>query len=431
MGVRHPWRLRLWTPVLVAVLLVSAAHAESPKQLWVLQEPDEIVEYNVATFVARRTLRVPRRLLEHPEYLWINAKGQMAFLPPKGVQWLSGEMASAGDRIWFWDGHQATESTREDTKTRGSTAGKPTVTETARQWFLSVGGESLFWFENRVEKVMDTSDLERSVRSASRVWRTDLGGDGAETIMRLSSPEWCRCETGVCSETCPEWYFWVPDGVVGDFFLVTRFTPGQLQSTYHESLLYERAGRTWQEKKLPQPIEKPLTGSEGGEVLVAAVPDRGCCGWDNESSDQMLLLRNGKVSVLYDESGRYDNRNYDVSFSVADARLAPGNALLAYTIVSTARTGSEIRLSSEGKENAEELTRVRKGIAELPAVEVVQLGIQPQSATRIRHAALVGWVSDHEILVAQDGRLAVYDIHGSKRKDTTIRVRSSADAFLR
>ena len=360
--------------MLVAAFLASAAHAQSPKQLWVLQEPDEIVEYDVTTFAARRTLKVPRRLVEHPEYLSINAKGQMVFLPPKGVQWASGEMASAGDRVWFWDGHQAKEWKLEGAKTRGGSAGKPTVTETALQWFLSAGGESLFWFENRFEKVTDEPGVERSVRSTSRVWRTDLAGGRPETIASLSSPGWCQCATGACSETCPEWYFWAPDGVVGDFFLVTRFTPGQLGSTYHESLLYQRSGRTWQAKKLPQPIERPLTASEKGEVLVAAVPDGGCCGWENESNDQMLLLRNGKVSVLYDEFDRYDNRNYDVSFYTADARLAAGNAMLAYTVVSTARTGGEIRLSSDGKENAEELARVRKAIAELPAVEVIQPG---------------------------------------------------------
>ena len=162
-----------------------------------------------------------------------------------------------------------------------------------------------------------------------------------------------------------------------------------------------------------------------------AVPDAGCCGWENDSSDQMLLLRNGKVSVLYDEFDRYGNRNTDVSFYTADARLAAGNALLAYTVVSTARTTSEIRLSPEGKENPEELARVRRAIAELPAVEIMQPGRKPRPATVIRQAALVGWVSDCEILVAQDGRLAVYDTRGNKRKDTTIRVRSAADAFLR
>ena len=259
----------------------------------------------------------------------------------------------------------------------GGSAGKPTVTETALQWFLSAGGESLFWFENRFEKVTEESGSERSVRSTARVWRTDLAGGRPETIASLSSPGWCECATGACSETCPEWYFWAPDGVVGDFFLVTRVTPGQLGSTYHESLLYQRSGQAWQVKKLPQPIERPLTASEKGEVLVAAVPDGGCCAWENESSDRTLLLQNGKVSVLYDEFDRYDNRNYDVSFSTADARLGAGNAMLAYTVVSTARADGEIRLSSDGKENAEELARVRKAIAELPAVEVVQLGTGP------------------------------------------------------
>ena len=164
---------------------------------------------------------------------------------------------------------------------------------------------------------------------------------------------------------------------------------------------------------------------------MAAVPDAGCCGWENESSDQTLLLRNGKVSVIYDEFDRYGNPNTDVSFYTADARLAAGNGLLAYTLVSTARTAGEIRPSSGGKENAEELARVRRAMAGLPAVEVMQPGRKPRPTTVIRHAELVGWVSDLKILVAQDGRLAVYDTRGNKRKDTMIRVRSAADAFLR
>ena len=120
-----------------------------------------------------------------------------------------------------------------------------------------------------------------------------------------------------------------------------------------------------------------------------------------------------------------------MSFSIADARLAAGNARLAYTVVSTAQSGSEIRLSSEGKENAGELARLHQALAELPAVEVVQLGSPARPATIIRNARLVGWVSERAILVAQEGRLAVYDIDGSKRKATPIRVRSAADAFLR
>jgi hypothetical protein len=424
-------RFQLWTQVLGFVVLVSAARAQSPKQLWVLQEPDQIVECDISSFTVRRTMTVPRRLVEHPEYLSINAKVQMVFLPPKGAQWAGGEMASTGDRMWFWDGHQARERKLEAAKSGGGYAGKPTVTETALEWYLSAGGESLFYFENKFEKVSDESGVERSQRFSSEVTRTDLAGSQPETIAKLSSTGWCECATGVCSETCPEWEFWAPDGVVGDFFLLTRVTPGQLESTYHESLLYQRSGRTWQAKKLPQPIQRPLTASEKGEILVAAVPDGGCCGWENEGNDQMQLLQNGKASVLYDEFDRYQNRNYDVSFYTADASFAAGSVMLAYTVVSTAPIGSPIRLSSDGKANTEEWERVRKAIGGLPSVEVLQLGTPPRSAAVIPHAELVGWLNDRELLVAQDGRLTVYDIHGSKPKKTTIRIRNAADAFLR
>lgn len=430
MEVRYPRRWRFWAQVLVVALLVSAARAQLPKQLWVLQEPDQIIGYDVAGFVPQHTLRIPfRLLLEHPEYLSINAMGQMLFLLPRGLQFFGPGGIAVADRTWFWDGHQTRELNVEGTKIRGRNGGRPTVKETAPQYFLTAGGDSLVWFENKFEKVLDESGLERSVRSAWRVWRTDLAGQRPEMIASLTSPAWCQCDTGTCSETCPEWYFGAPHGVVGDFFLVTRFTPGQLGSTYHESLLYQLSGRTWRAKELPQPIMQPLTASEKGEVLVALAPDTGCCGW--ASSNQMLLVRNGKVSVLYDEFGRYGYRSYDVSFYVPDARLAAGNAMLAYTIASTARTGDEIPLSPNGKENAEELARVRKTIAELPAVEIVQLEAQPRQATLIRHAALVGWMGDQEILVAQDGHLAVYDIRGRKLRDIPIRVRSAADAFLR
>jgi len=425
--------IKFCTPILVLALLLSAVHAQSTKRLWVLQEPNEIVEYDVAFFTAKRTIKGPPRLVEAPEYLSINNRGLMLFLPPHGVHRGGGELASIGRRIWLWDGRQGKEWSLEGRETRGGRAGRPTLIETIPKCFLSVGSKHLYWFENRFETVMDEEERgrERSMRSSWRVWRTDFCGSRPEAITNVPLSGWCQCLTGVCSESCPKWEFWAPDNIVGDFFLVTRFTPGQLESTYHESFLYQRSASTWQAKRLPRPIENPLTASEKGEILVAAVPDGGCCGWDNMGSDQMLLLQSGKVFVLFDEFKRYDNRNYDVSFYISNARLSPNNAAIAYTITSSARTGDEIRLSSDGKENAEELARVRRTIGELPAVEVVWLGNKGQPKTILRHASLVGWLSEHEIIVAQGGRLMVFDIHSQKRRETTIRVRSAGDAFLR
>jgi hypothetical protein len=422
--------MRLWIQLLIAFFLVSTGHAQTPKHLWVLQGPDGIAEYDLASFAARRTIKVPRRVPEKPEYLSINSKGEMLFQAPSDMEWAGGEMASAGHRVWFWDGKQAREWALGVTRTGGRRESRPLITETRTQCFLSAGGERFFWLENRFEKATDESGLELSVVTTSRVWQSDLFGNRAEEISSLSFPR-CQCKTGACSETCPEMIFWAPAGVVSDFFLLTSFTPGQIGSTFHETLLYQRTGKKWLAKKLARPVERPLDGSDRGEILVAAVPDAGCCGWENDSRDQMLLLRKGRGSVLYDEFERYQNSDYDVSFYTADARLSPGKGRVAYTIVSTARAGSEIRLSSGGKENREKLARVRKGIGETPLVEIVPWEGKPQPEAVIHRASLVGWLSEGEILIAKDGRLLIYDIRRKEETAIKIQVRSAADAFLR
>lgn len=129
--------IRFCTAALMVTLLVAAAHAQSAKHLWALQAPNEIVEYDVASFTAKRTIKVPTRLFEAPEYLSIHGKGLMLFHPPHGMHWTSGEMATAGHRVWFWDGYQAKEWDLESAKTRGSSAGKSTLRETMPQCFLS------------------------------------------------------------------------------------------------------------------------------------------------------------------------------------------------------------------------------------------------------------------------------------------------------
>ena len=51
---------------------------------------------------------------EHPEYLRINARGQMLFTGEPGVEFASGELASTAKRVWVWDGREAHEFPRED-----------------------------------------------------------------------------------------------------------------------------------------------------------------------------------------------------------------------------------------------------------------------------------------------------------------------------
>jgi hypothetical protein len=218
---------------------------------------------------------------------------------------------------------------------------------------------------------------------------------------------------------------------VGDFFLLTSGVPGQLGSTTLDTRLYLRSGAAWNPRTLPQPIEQPLAASPTATMLVAAVPDGGCCGWENEGNDQLLLWRDGKQTVVYDERLRYDNADYDVSFYPADARLSPGLGALAFTLASTARPGAEIRLTVDGKPNDAELARVRKAIAELPAVDVEFFHGTAAKRATIPRAELVGWLDDERLLVARDGRLIVCRIDGTLLQQTGIRVRTAADAFLR
>jgi hypothetical protein len=418
--------------VLAPTVLVSGTPEQTTKALWVVQPPDQIILYNPATFVPRRTIKAPARVVQYPEYLAISGNGQMLFRPPRSGEWPDRVPSSPGHSAWFWDGHKATEWQMQRASTKGGSAGKDTVAVTQIDWFLSASGQSLFSLENEFEKIVGKEEgLERSVRSSARAKQTDLVRGRTRTVATFPSSGWCECGTGTCYESCPEWEAWAPDGVVSDFLLLTQVTPGQIGSTYHQSVVCERQRNMWQIKKLSQPILYPLTYSKKGKMLVATEPDGGCCGWENESSDRLLLLRDSKFSVLYDEWIRYDNRNYDVSFYVRDARFAPDNNTLAYTLVSTARPATEIRVSSEGKENVEELARIRKAITQLPAVEVMLSGVKPRLITMIPHAELVGWLNNREILVAQDGRLVVYNSRGVMQRVTPISVRTAADGFAR
>ena len=56
---------------------------------------------------------------------------------------------------------------------------------------------------------------------------------------------------------------------------------------------------------------------------------------------------------------------------------------------------------------------------------------RPQPIFHVPFHVLVRWVSYREILVPDDGRLAVDDIRGTKRNETTIWARSATDAFFR
>ena len=409
------------------------ANAQSGKRLWVLQEPNGIVEYDPSTFVLRSSHLVPAEVLQSPQDLQINGKGQMLFLPatvrePDGLV-----HESSNPRVWFCDGSSSRFLSRTITNIYVPSGGHVFVSSAKPRCFLSANGAHLFWFENRF-KTLQTSDMGQDISTDTtfHAWQTDLSGEHPEDIATYNFPS-CKCETAVCSETCPEATYWLPDNGIDDHFITTNWIPGQIGSTYEASFLYRKSAGRWSEVKLPHPMERVLDSSSDGSglVLIEAIPDSGCCGWVNGSDDQTLLTRNGRTVVLFDEFQQYQNRDYDVSFFTANAKLSPHSKLVALTVTSTNEPGNEIRLSDTGTANAAELSRIQQALTELPAVEVMRLDDPPKRTAMIPHASLVGWTNDEEILLVENGLLVSYNVVNGRRRESKIKVRNEPYAFLR
>ncbi|HUQ89706.1 MAG TPA: hypothetical protein VM096_19240 [Vicinamibacterales bacterium] len=399
-----------WLPVIASVWMIASASAQDQLRLWVLQAPDRLVEYDVATFQQRGSISVPAYVVTHSEHVKVGPRGQLLFQLPRDFQF--GDAPELSGRLWFWDGAQARTWPSRD-----------------RQAFLSTDGQFLIWFANTFAKDVDPDGNEKSVRTSARVWRTDLSGRNEVTLVSIPPAPACSCATGTCSESCPEWTMWARHGVVDDVFVLTQVTPGQLEPSHERSVLYRREGAQWRPAVLPSPLEEIVESDASADMLVATVLDAGCCGWINESSNQTALTQGGRRTILFDEFTRFGNSNYDISFYTVAAALTPGRLMIGHTIHGDVLE-EEIRLSSDGKANAVALTKIRAAIAALPVTEIIELGAAPKVITTIPHVDLVGWLNDREFLGVEDGMLVVYDAHGAKLRTTAVRANRAA-AFLR
>jgi hypothetical protein len=419
--------------LLSLLCLCWLADAQPGKRLWVLQEPDRIAEFDLNTFVLRSSHQVPAEVFQSPQDLQINGKGQMLFVAatvrePDGLV-----HESSNPRMWFWDGSSARFLNRTITNTQVPSRGSVVVSTAKPRCFLSANGAHLFWFENRF-KTTQTPDMGQdiAVNTTFHGWQTDLSEEHPEDIATYSFAP-CKCETAVCSETCPEASYWLPDTGIDDHFIITNWVPGQLQSEYRASFLYRKSAGGWTKTRFPSSVEQVLDSAWDGSglVLIETIADGGCCGWVNASDDQTLLTKNGKSVVLFDEFRRYQNQDYDVSFFTAKAKLSPHSILAALTITATSEPGSQLRLSDSGKANAAELSRIQQGLQELPAVEVLRLDEPPKRTAMIPHAMLVGWVNDEEILVVENSFLVSFNVISGRRRKSEIKVARESHAFLR
>ncbi|HWW13901.1 MAG TPA: hypothetical protein VN310_04500 [Candidatus Dormibacteraeota bacterium] len=418
-------RKLIWT-LCVVVLSVASLVAQS-KRLFVLRAPGEAVEYDSATFVAKPAVKVPAEAVASPRDFSVNHLGQMLFASPVSLPVADGDLA-AERKVWFWDGHAATTLTREVTRTTATTGSNLAITESAPVPYLSADGTHLYWFSNSARR-LQRDGVDLSTKTTWSGWQTDLAGARHEDVASITLLD-CSCPTGSCEESCPYAETWIPDDGVSKFCLVTQFVAGQTQPIYKSTSLYEESGGKWTATPLDPPLRRVLDAAIGGTILEA-IPDTGCCGWENQSDDQTLLHLHGKTLTVFDELAAYKNPDYDVSFYTENGKLSPDLGSVALTIVATAQPNKPIQLSEQGQANPEESQRIRQALLDLPAVEVKSVGESSRRIAFMPHTTLVGWISDKEILIVEGHLLVAYNTSSGARRKSNIRVDDAAHVFLR
>jgi len=414
--------------IIAAVLSLSMPLLAQGKKLWMLRSPGEMVEYDPVTFAIKQRVKVPPGALKSPTAISVNRAGQILFAPAASLP-LSDEDIKGPHKFWLWDGHTATtidESVKHNVEETGS---NQAITEEAPLAYLSADGKHLYWFANQPRK-LEREGVDLSTEITWQAWRTDLSGADREEVASQKLPE-CRCKTGTCEDTCPSEVAWAPATGVGNFFFLTQFIAGQTGSVYKASTRYQEDAGKWTSTDLPESLQRILDTTPDGVTVVEAIPDTGCCGWSNQSNDQTLVLMSGKKIAVFDEQATYKNPDYDVSFFTPTAKLSPDADSIAMTITSTTAANKPIQLSEQGQANPEESERIRKALAELPAVVVKSVEDTPRQVAFIPHATLIGWITDNELLLVDDHLLVTYNVERKTRRRTTVRVEESSYVLLR
>lgn len=409
------------------------ATAPGQPRLWLLKSPGEITEYNLSTFEpSGPSVTIPQNLLkgasenEIASRLEISHRGQMLFRTLKCLE----PEPNPHCNFWFRTGQSSTLLDsgfvhRKETAASGATR----ITDSLPEPHLSTDGEHLIWFQS-IDRTTASNDAD-VINSSYRVWQTDLSGGHVENIYSFRFPP-CKCETGARYDFCPEAKFWAPASGVNGYFFVTHLVEGQLQSQYLDAFLFRQSAGNWVSNKLSEVAQVYDDAAENGSLFIETVPDNGCCGWENGSDDQTLLVRDGKKIVLFDEFAQFNNADYDVSFFTDSARLSFDLSLVGMTITSSYEPGNEeIRGGDSGKPNPAELKSIKKNLSDLPGVEVVTTTDPSKRVVFLPHATFAGWLSNKEILIVRDHLLAAYDVTTGAERKSNLTVADAKHVFLR
>jgi hypothetical protein len=401
-------------------MMISAGAPAGSKLIWILGADGKLSAYDGVDFRLRMSgLALPPEARNHPENISIS-RSRMAIY----ADLVPGTRLR---RLWSTNNyaHELMGGAEDSRPARGGgflvTSATPTV-------YFSDGGERFFWFENRISVVQHGGDVSRTGEFLS--WTTNFQGEHPKPVVSFPFAP-CTCGTGACEETCPEVATWAPPAGISDFFFLTRWIPGQLSPEFLETDLYRAVNGIWTAHKLAGPVEGLLDAAGHGDTYIGVISDAGCCSWVNESDDVTYLVRDGKRVNIFDERARFHNNDYDVSFFTPKALFSPDVRHIAYTIAATQELGKQIRLSSEGKSNPEELRQIQAALAELPRVEVVALSDFSKPQASLANTELVGWLDAQHLLVLQHGELFAIDVTNGLSVPTGLKAAKAAYVFLR
>lgn len=402
----------------------SAASPSGHKVIWILGEDGRLSAFDGVTFHLRTRIAapLPPDASSHPGSISISQTGLVLY--PKPV-------ANSGPpRLWrLWSDGHSRELIAATDRTQPAPGGRSLVTRSTPVACFSADGRRIFWFEDTFTALQRGNVGEINRTGKFLVWTTNLDGHDPKPLVGLGLPR-CTCGTGVCEETCPELVAWSPPAGFSDFFFLTRWIPGQVSSQILETDLYQAGSGRWIAHKLSAPVDTFLDAADHGHVFIGAIPDAGCCGWENESDDLTYLVRDGHRLTVFDERARFHNKDYDVSFFTANALLSPGANDVAYTIASTYKPGQPIRLSAGGKANPAELRQIQAAIPRLPEVEVEAVSHSSRPRLTLPNTELIGWLDARRLLVWRHGRLLAVNAASGQAAPTGLAAAKPADVFL-
>jgi hypothetical protein len=340
-----------------------------------------------------------------------------------------------GGHLWLWDGSRARTLPVVPPQEADSAAFSRPGLAPVRQWFLGDDDNSLFVVEGMTREA-DAATLD-TLETPLRMRETDLSQrPRVDVFERTVRP--CRQPMRLVADTepCPDPEVWAPGGVIRGCAVLTHWE--QTRQSHDEDLpeaaghrtRYLRTTQGWRATELDQTWgDEPLLEiSADGSRWVKAQTDDGCCGWSNDSSDQTFFGDADTTGIVFDEWSAFGNKDYDVSFFTADARIAPNGRRVALSVHATEAPGADIRLSADGRADSHELDSIRASLANLPMVEIVQPGPRPAEILHLPHSELIGWASDSEVLVVENGHIVAVDVLTQERRRSGILVRTPADA---